>query len=67
MAKTKSAILKIVQPYAQSFVPTAALSTYPRSISDLYNPSTLQLNYRDLLAECEKVYDSYKVNINITL
>ena len=67
MAKTKPAILKIVQPYAQSFVPTAALSTYPRPISDLYDPSTLQLNYRDLLAECEKVYDSYKVNINITL
>ena len=67
LAKVKPAILKIVQPYAQAFVPTATLSTYPKPISDLYDPSTLQLNYRDLLAVCDKVYDSYEVDINIAI
>ena len=51
-AKDKPAILKITQPFTESFVPQLSLPTIPQPIThhtDIYNPATLEMGYHDLL------------------
>ena len=65
-AKKKPAILKITQPFAETFIPMLSQSVFPMPITELYNPAALDLEFPELLKECEKVFDSIKV-INITI
>ena len=60
-AKDKPAILKITQPFAESFVPQLSLPTIPQPITQLYNPATLEMGYHDLLKECERVFHTIEV------
>ena len=61
-AKTKPAILRVVPPHADKFVPKLSTTSFPRPIPDLYNPGMLHLDYIGLIEECERVYDSIKVH-----
>ena len=63
MAKSKPAILKITQPYAESFIPQMSLSIFPQPITQLYNPKTLQMGYPDLLKESEQVFLKIEVKM----
>ena len=56
-AKKKPAILKIIQLYANSFVPKVLLAQLPKPISSFYNPDVLKMNYTELLAECERLFN----------
>ena len=64
-AKTKPAILKIVDPYFEQFIPKTLQPSFPKLLGELYNPSTLTLKYPKLMEECEKVFNSYKVYANV--
>jgi len=60
-AKRKPAILKITHPFAETFIPLLSQSVFPLPITELYNPAALDMEYPDLLKECEKVFDTIKV------
>ena len=55
-AKRKPAILKITQPFADTFIPMLSQSVFPLPITELYNPAALDME------ECEKVFDCIKVS-----
>lgn len=57
------AILRITQPYAQSFIPKLSLAEFPKPLTELYNPDALRMNYTELLVECEKVFQSITVSL----
>ena len=61
-AKRKPAILKITQPFAETFIPMLSQSVFPLPITELYNHAALDMEYPDLLEECEKVFDCIKVS-----
>ena len=56
-SKDKPAILKITQPFAESFVPQLSLPTIPQPITHLYNPAILEMGYHDLL--CTSIEFTY--------
>ena len=61
MAKCKPAILKITPPYSGEFIPTICKDSFPKPISELYNPEALHMDYLSLLNECETMFESLKV------
>ena len=60
-AKRKSAILKVVMPYAETLVPVTNTEKFPKPFSELYNPSMLTADYHDLLKECERIFSTIQV------
>lgn len=42
-ATIKPAILKIIQPYAEQFIPKSSTPTLPVLLSEYYNPEALQI------------------------
>lgn len=61
MAEKKPAILKIIQPYAQDFIPKSCSPALPLPMMELYNPEALHMGYLTLLEECESTFQSIKV------
>ena len=57
----KPGLLKITTPFAEQFVPRACDSSLPHSLSSLYSPNALHLDYLSLLQECEMVFSTIKV------
>ncbi|XP_045213619.2 uncharacterized protein LOC123564267 [Mercenaria mercenaria] len=51
----KSAILSIVEPYCDSFVPTATTSDFPKVLSELRDDKCYQMNYKEVVDHCEKI------------
>ena len=64
-AKIKPAILRIIPPYADNFIPKLSTECFPRPIPDHYNPDMLHVDYIGLVDECERVFDSIKVCIHV--
>lgn len=62
-AKKKPAILKIIQPYAQEFIPKMSQEQFPRPFGELYDPEALKMTYTKLLDECERVFKSIVVSL----
>jgi len=54
--KTKPAILTLVAPYADNYVPKSLNENLPPCLSQLYNPDAILMNYGELLKHCE-TYD----------
>lgn len=50
---TKPSVLSLIPPYADSYIPKSLLPTYPKPLSELYQPKFLELDYSHLLLECE--------------
>ena len=61
-ANKKPAILKIIQPYAESFIPKLSKAQFPKPITELYDPEALKMDYIELLTECERVFDLISVS-----
>lgn len=61
-ADKKPAILKIVQPYAEEFIPRLSSALLPIPMMDLYNPELLHADYLSLLNECEAQFECLKVS-----
>lgn len=60
-ASVKPAILKLVEPYAEPFIPKGASTSFPKPIAELYCSDFLCLPYHTLLKECQKAFDSISV------
>ena len=52
---TKSVILSITNPYSEEFVPVSMQGAFPKPLTDLYDESCLNLEYKDLLQKCKDV------------
>ena len=61
LADQKPAILKVIKPYADDFIPKAFDSKLPQLLTSLYSPEALHLDYLSLLTQCETAYHTIKV------
>lgn len=61
MAEKKTAILKIIPPYAQELIPKLCSSTLPLPMMELYNPQALHMGYLTLLEACESAFHAIQV------
>ena len=61
-AKEEPAILKITNPYADSFIPVSTIPSFPKPLADFYNPSFLQMDYLTLMKECEVIFSTLQVS-----
>ena len=55
-ASETPAILRIVLLYAKDLAPSVTLLSFPKLISELYDPAALLLTYSELLTERKRVY-----------
>jgi len=53
--KTKPAVLSVVPVFSEKYVPKSSLVTFPKPLNTLYQSDFLQLNYDELLKQCESV------------
>lgn len=51
----KSAILSIVEPFCDSFVPTATNSDFPKVLTELRDEHCYEMNYKELKDHCENI------------
>jgi len=52
---TKPAVLSLVSPHSDVYVPKISLPTFPQPLTSLRNPDHCKLSYPDLLETCENV------------
>ena len=52
---TKSIMLSITNLYSEEFVPASMQGAFPKPLTDLYDESYLNLEYKDLLQKCKDV------------
>ena len=55
VAGTKPAILSLIDPYSDKYVPISSLSTYPKLLKSLQQPVYADMQFHELLAVCETV------------
>ena len=55
LAGTKPAILSLIPPYSDEYVPKSSGDILPKPLKSLHQPSYLQLEYNELLNICETV------------
>ena len=51
---SKPAILSLVHPYSDNYVPKAVQPSFPRPLPELYDVKYLKYSYTELLAACEE-------------
>jgi hypothetical protein len=61
----KPAILRVIDGYADKFFPQSRNPKYPKPLSYLYDPKTLDYGFLQLLKECEHIYKSVQVRKKI--
>ena len=52
---TKFIMLSITNLYSEEFVPVSMQGAFPKPLTDLYDESYLNLEYKDLLQKCKDV------------
>ena len=57
----KPVILSLISEYADSYIPTTLTSDFPKPLSELFDASTLDLTFDELLTKCEDVYNSFTI------
>ena len=55
VAGTKPAILSLISPYSDEYVPKSLLSTFPKPLKSLQQPVYTEMQYHELLAVSETV------------
>ena len=55
LAKSKPAVLSIVQPYSTSYKPKSTADIYPSILTNLYDPKFIDLNYMELLQKAREI------------
>ncbi len=66
-AQIKPALLRVVEPFAEDFIPRLSTDKLPKPLTDLYNPDALRMDYLKLLDSCESVFQSIKVRLSYKL
>ncbi len=54
-AQTKPALLRVVELFAEEFIPRLSTNKLPKPLTELYNPEALRMDYLKLLDSCESV------------
>ena len=57
----KPVILSLVPEYADAYIPKTLTSNFPRPLSELFDPNTVNLTFDELLTKCEEVYDTFTI------
>ena len=57
---TKPAILSLISPYSQNYIPKATKPEFPKSMSSMYNPALSSQRFHIILDKC------WQVKISIT-
>ena len=57
----KPVVLSLVSEYADSYIPTTLTSDFPKPLSELFDASTLELTFDELLIKCEDVYNAFTI------
>lgn len=57
----KPVILSLVSEYADVYVPKALTSDFPKPLSELFDSSTVNLTFDELLTKYEEVYDAFTI------
>ncbi|XP_022084544.1 uncharacterized protein LOC110975965 [Acanthaster planci] len=52
---------RVMDAYAQEFIPPSATDKYPKALSSLHDPDSLDLTYPHFLQKCATVSDSIKI------
>ena len=55
LTETKPAILSLIDPYSDEYVPKSSLTTFPKPLKSLQQPLYTEMQYHELLAVCETV------------
>ena len=58
----KPVILSLVSEYVDCYIPTTLTSNFPKPLSELFDASTLELTFDELLIKYEDVYDAFHNN-----
>ena len=56
LAGTKPAILSLIAPYSDQYIPKSSLRTFPVPLISLHQPLYAKVQYDELLAECEQFH-----------
>ena len=57
----KPVVLSLVSEYADSYIPITLTSDFPKPLSELFDASTVELTFDELLLKCEDVYDAFTI------
>lgn len=52
---TKPAILSIIEPFCEDYIPKPVTPSFPQVLNDLYDPTCVKRNFTELLGHCETV------------
>ena len=55
LSDTKQAVLSLILPHSDTYVPKLSLSSFPQPMTSLRSPANCKLNYPDLLKACDNV------------
>ena len=54
----KPVMLSHTKGFSDPYIPTARLPTFPKSLTELFDPNVIALAYPELLYKCDEVYDN---------
>ena len=49
---TKPAILSLIPPYSDNYVPKSAMDVFPKPLNELYNPEYIKIGFDELMDIC---------------
>ena len=49
---TKPAILSLIPPYSDNYVPKSAMDVFPKPLNKLYNPDYVKIGFNELMDIC---------------
>ena len=55
LTETKPAILSLIAPYSDDYVPRSSLGTFPLPLKSLQQPRYTEMQYHELLAVCDAI------------
>ena len=57
----KPVILSLASEYTDAYIPKTLTTDFPRPLSELFDASTVNLTFDELLTKCEEVYDAFTI------
>ena len=51
-------MLSHIEGFSELYIPTTCLPTFPKSLTELFDPDAAVLPYPELLKKCNKIYEN---------
>ena len=61
---TKPAVLSLVEPFAEAYLPKSLDSRLPRLLSDMFDKKNLKVPFTDLVASAEAAMEFYQCSVS---